>query len=479
MTTEERDSCIDSVKSILSFNLEAIAAEAFAEEDLQSVRVEQFTLTELLAIVKRAAKQLLNELKGDTWKVLPDLMVDAHENLSESEDNTALLTKQLAYISSSIEDKDLTSWVPELSFVVRYQMHYGFWDRSKTRVHNPNDLNLAQSQSEVELLAQTLKKSLEETSKIRNQLESSIETLEEFTTQKEEQLTSINKALESASQALTEVRNAEKDASTSSGKIATLLEQADKMLDTSRNKIAQDRKTFNDIKEQVALLADSSAQRLNEIGVRGQLFDEVIDSAKEKEQHILDQETEIMRLIGHAADGRLATSFNDREKALNDRVTWWRNASLAVVLVAIAWVFFIFYDNPSQDKLGINWLILLANVVRTSPAFLLVLFCQSQYTKERNIQEEYAFKAAVSRTVTSYADMIGTGEVNERVKMLIETIQRLYIPPVLGKPLKPFSIRSKDFAQAAKSMAETAQSLKTTVAEVLPSLKPDSKAEKP
>jgi hypothetical protein len=479
MTIEERDNCLSMSSNILAKDLDALAATIYPEQDLQSVIIEDFNLTELFIILKRAIKQLASELKGDSWKILPNRFTDPHTNLTNIKQGSVLLTEQISYIDESLNDgSSFETWVPETLLLVRYEMHYGFWDRSKTRVHNPNDLNLAKTQANSELLLESIKISLEEVDVIQQKLEEGINKLDEFSRLKTAQFTSLEKTLDSASQSLTSVRDSEKDASTSSGKITTLLEQAERALEISREKIGQDRKTFRKLEEQVNALTATATDQIAQFSTNNRNFDLIIDSAREREQHILDQEEEIMRLIGHAADGRLATSFNEREKALSSRVDWWRNASIWVTILALAWAAFIFYsNNPTSDTKGINWLTLLANLIRTSPGFILMLFCQSQYTKERNIQEEYAFKAAVSRTVTSYADMIGTGEVNERVKMLIETIQRLYLPPVLGKPLKPFSIRSKDFAQTAKSMAEAAQSFKTAVTEVLPSIKLDGKSD--
>ncbi|UOQ96651.1 hypothetical protein MUN81_15550 [Hymenobacter sp. 5317J-9] len=472
MTIEERELCIVAGNQILATDLEKVSANMFPDLELQSVVVGGIELPWLLTTLKRAAKQLVAELKSDNWRFLPNAVNDPDTNLTEARNGTVLLTRQVNYIIRAIEDKDpFENWLPETLFLVRYEMYYGFWERSKTRVHNPEDLNLAKSRTEIDLLAQSLAKSLEETEKTRKVLATNIEELDEFATSKEQQFASLEKTLESAFQSLASVRDSEKEASTSNGKISTLLDQTNKTLDESRKKISQDRKTFEELRGEIASTRKQVSDEFDLLSEHRKEFDNLVVSARTAESHILDQQEEIMRLIGHAADGRLATAFNDREKALSSSVMWWRWASLAAVFVAIGWIIFIFYKNPSQDGISINWLILLANVIRTSPAFLLVFFCQSQYTKERNIQEEYAFKAAVSRTVTAYADMIGTGEINERVRMLMETIQRIYIPPVLGKPMKPISFRTKDLAEAAKSLAETTQNMKSAVTDFLKSSK--------
>lgn len=466
MTLDEKDSCLIMAKGIAVQKLEKLAAEVYEGDELQSVTIEEYTLIELIDLLKRTIKQLIAELNSDSWKLLPNSLIDARQN-------SVSLKGQLTGIYNSLTAKEsFDSWLPYLLFIIRYEMNHGFWDRSKSKVHNLNELNLAKAQTDVNVLIQDLRNGLDETNKVYNRLESSIKDLNNYTEQKEHQFNSLEKTLELASQSLASVRNSEKEASTSNGKIATLLDQTDKTLDASRKKINQDRKTFDELRGDIATVRQQVSDEFDQLSEHRIAFDGLVASAREAETHILDQEERIMTLVGFAADGTLGGVFNNRKKELQWSVGLWIGLSLASVALAVYWVLYVFQKTPSQDHNGVNWLILLANVVRTSPMFVLVYFCLSQYTKERNIQEEYAFKSAVSMTVTAYADMIGTGEVNERVKMLMDTIQRIYVPPVLGKPIKPVSIRSKHFAQAAKSMADTAQNMKSAMADTLESIKP-------
>ncbi|WP_375418166.1 hypothetical protein [uncultured Hymenobacter sp.] len=466
MTAKERNECVDACEHIQALDIEALAAKQY--NNLKLEELEQFSLPEVINMLKRAVKQLLNQLQTDNWKLLPNEVSDPAINLTGAKQNVAKLEDQISFIHSSLLDEDsFTNWLPELLFVVRYEMHHGFWDRAEARVHSPDELALSEAQTEVGLLIQQLKNGLNEASEAHKRLEEKTQSINEFQLLKEKQFTDLDENLDSLKILLSSVQESEKQAAVGNGKISTLLEQSDKTLEASRKKIAQDRKTFHELESHIDHLTHQFSQQLQDLNVQSESFDGLIDSAREKEQNILAQEKEIMRLIGHAADGRLATAFNDREKAVSSRVDWWRTASLWVVLLAICWIVAIFFISPIQSQNGINWAIMVANIVRTAPAFILVFFCQSQYTKERNIQEEYAFKAAVSRTVTSYADMIGTGEVNERVKMLVDTIQRIYSPPVLGKSVEPISLKSEHIAQTAKSMSDTAQNLKSAVTDIL------------
>jgi hypothetical protein len=475
MTLEERQLCIMAANEILATDLEKVAAQKYPNEDLQSVLVDSLELPWILTTLKRAAKQLVAELEAEAWRVLPNAVNVLETNLTEVRSGIVLLTKQVNYIARGLEDEiDFDNWLPETLFLVRYEMHYGFWDRAEAQVHSPDELALGKAQTETGLLIQQLNNGLTEASKAYKRLEEKTDSVNGFQLLKEKQFAELEENLEALKMSLSSVQDLEKQAAVSNGKISTLLDQSDKTLEASRKKIVQDRKAFDVLQSEIATVRQHTSDELTQLTGHRETFDALVVLAQDAKERILDQEARILELIGYAADGTLGGVFNNRKKELQWPVYLWIGLSITSVILALCWVVYVFQKTPSQDHNSVNWLILLANVVRTSPAFVLVYFCLAQYTKERNIQEEYAFKAAVSMTVTAYADMIGTGEVNERVKMLIDTIQRIYLPPILGKPIEPISFKSEHIAQAAKSMADTAQNLKSAATDLLKPSKPTS-----
>lgn len=54
-------------------------------------------------------------------------------------------------------------------------------------------------------------------------------------------------------------------------------------------------------------------------------------------------------------------------------------------------------------------------------------YCISQYNKERNFQEEYAFKSASALTIKAYADILN--EVSKKDELVFEAVNNLYKSP--------------------------------------------------
>ena len=65
-------------------------------------------------------------------------------------------------------------------------------------------------------------------------------------------------------------------------------------------------------------------------------------------------------------------------------------------------------------------------------------YIMSQYNKERAIEEEYAFRAAIAETINAYADLLANQDDSDksndsRQKMLLSAIRQVYAKPVMHK----------------------------------------------
>ena len=92
-------------------------------------------------------------------------------------------------------------------------------------------------------------------------------------------------------------------------------------------------------------------------------------------------------------------------------------------------------------------------------------FVFSQYKKERNLQEEYAFKSAVAMTLTAYSEMLSNADNddnNSRQQMLLKSIELVYnqpqIHPVKSETL--FSFNTKDLKETVVELTDTLKNIK-------------------
>ena len=133
-------------------------------------------------------------------------------------------------------------------------------------------------------------------------------------------------------------------------------------------------------------------------------------------------------------------------------VTFWKWSVPVMAIATIAWIFFLF-GNGNVSGMSIE--VFAINSLKTIPALFLLLFSISQYTKERNFQEEYAFKSAVALTVNAYADQLN--EVTNKDKLIMDSVNEIYKTPIDQPKYKEKD--SKAAIETAKGLADVAKGL--------------------
>src|SRR5690606_9636661 len=123
----------------------------------------------------------------------------------------------------------------------------------------------------------------------------------------------------------------------------------------------------------------------------------VMEEAETLYTFLNGKKEEINRLLGMAADASLGTKYNDRGEKVGKGLKFWQWAVPISVVAAVIWVIVVFTCLKSTEF--DVWVNLAINLLKTSPVFILMGFVFSQYTKERNLQEEWLFKAAVAMTI--------------------------------------------------------------------------------
>ena len=162
--------------------------------------------------------------------------------------------------------------------------------------------------------------------------------------------------------------------------------------------------------------------------------------------------------MGPSADAALGGKFNKRETDVRKSLFWWRIAVVGSVLLAVTWAVIVFLCLATKTNLP--YLDILVNLVKTTPGFVLMGYIMAQYNKERAIEEEYAFKAAIAMTINAYANLLqeNDSEANKsRQLMLLGAIRQVYAKPQMHKesdPKKFYKDSSKELLEVLKDLAK-------------------------
>jgi len=112
------------------------------------------------------------------------------------------------------------------------------------------------------------------------------------------------------------------------------------------------------------------------------------------------------------------------------------------------------YLGDVPDEISIIRLI--TNSIKTLPFFFLLFYSIAQYNKERNFQEEYAFKSAVALTIKAYSDIVKKEELKD--ELIVNSVSGVYKSPTIVKTRK---------TKEESSILETARELINTAVEVI------------
>ncbi|EME2005940.1 hypothetical protein VWW00_004369, partial [Cronobacter sakazakii] len=309
------------------------------------------------------------------------------------------LSNMNAYISSA-------NYTNSLSYVYRlanYQRVNGFWELNTRRAFKKTERKL---QEEYELLE--MKKSLIELrileldgfvgkvadAEVRvntflEESQSQIKTYEALLQNLVSQNDSINNMFNSATGVVEKINSQLALAENKNSSIDKIFDDSEKALDAIKLNISQYKDEYGEISKKLNVLNSS--------------FDEKLTFVADKESYFKERNDYLDALIGREVGASLFETFKQRKNELAPSVNFWKFAVPVLAISTVLWIFFLFHLSEGQ---AMDYKLIIINSIKALPAIGLLLFGIAQYSKERNFQEEYAFKSAVALTLKAYAEQL-------------------------------------------------------------------------
>jgi hypothetical protein len=156
-------------------------------------------------------------------------------------------------------------------------------------------------------------------------------------------------------------------------------------------------------------------------------------------------------------------AFQSRMNTISAGKYWWAMAVGGLVLIVITLTYFIALHAQQGDlHSAAFWIKLSMNV----PLGFLISFCTIQYSRERRLEEEYAFKASISVSLNPYRDLIysilerdGTLADGTYTKFVVDSVRNVFTSPTE----KIFDSPKKFEGVSEKSLKATAELIGTAV----------------
>jgi hypothetical protein len=451
MNINQKQSILDVLEQILNLDLQKIIIESYAEEtDFSKINIGKYSADDFCFKVNKFTTQLKNELENGLGVLLP-----AAENYS-NDYGSVNLQQDLAQLFSYLTTKALPSAEQFLDKLIQYEIKNGFWDKSTAKAHSIDQEALKKQKVLIELNQKALDSNLLAYDGLKKNLETTISELNTLIDEKNQELSQITTLTITATTKLAEINTTVSNATVKETEINGILKNLTEKSESVTESITTNNTDFNTIKSEAKALTDSLTTNLT-------FADKNLTKAKADIIYIEDKKSMIELLTGMAADGSLGSKFNTRQEDLKSELVLWKSAIPIMTILTGIWVITVF--TCLKANFPNEWQNIAVNILKTSPAFILLSFVFSQYKKVRNLQEEYAFKSAVAMTLTAYSEMLAKADDATNVsrqQMLLKSIEMIYNQPQIH-PVKSesiFSFNTKPLKETVESLADAVKTIK-------------------
>jgi len=406
MTKEDIDIIKESLDEIFKFDFDKYIVEMYPNIPLENVMFREYNAIEFKKIYSNVIKRFEALIDSDVAIMLPIY----YYSDSSSFDITAVIS----YLRSEIGNSDKERFFDLIRYIFDYCIQFGNW--SKKIVYKPSF-----SQEKIESVMQeiTLAKS-----KLEQENEYLKGLIEEFLETKKD----LDNRVSQTVGFYENIKNKSKNADVYNTDISSYLSSAE----ANKNTIETLKTNIVNSEQKISDNIENYRKRFEEVIAKNTESLSLFKQAEELQKKILSQKDTVETLIGAAADGSLGTHFKERKNQIQMNVITFIVLVIASLVATTIWVYMIFYGFDINNS---DWVHFVINVLRTSPAWFLVWWLISRYSKERKLQEEYAFKSAIAMTMREHSKLLkntDSGDVDKRDSqqiMLLKALENIYRNP--------------------------------------------------
>jgi hypothetical protein len=450
MNITQKQTILNEIETIQSFDFDkSILANYPENTDLKSIVFGKYNALEFKSLLSKTIIQLKAELSNGFGLMLPNQENFYNDFGSVTLDND--IQNLRAYLATPNNENNAAEVLDRLMY---YQIRQGFWDRSKMKLHDVDTDKINAANEQLELAQKSLVNNLKTFTSLKTQFEEKQIEIDTFFEAKKQEMIAISTLLSDTQTSNSRITDLVSSSTNKETEIDGILKNIKSKVETVTESIEEYQTDFAAIKkENLILKTDLETTLENAL--------ENLKKSKEGNSFIESNRAEIVRLTGMAADGTLGSKFDQRQQKLTDGLSFWKWGVPIITILSIVWVLVVFTCLAANT--GNIWINLLINLLKTSPSFILMGFVFSQYNKERNLQEEYAFKSAVAMTLTAYSNMLENKDEDlnkTRQEMLLKSIEQVYNQPKIHSE-RIEKINTNNLKEAIQTLSDVVKNIKS------------------
>jgi hypothetical protein len=444
------------ISEIEQLKIENLVSEVFSNQDIGNIKIGEFNVPEYVSTLKRLIKQFKNEFQENGFYLPFQYNYQNEFGSGNLKNDFQQIIKQL-----NVKNHDhLNNTTGFINRLVYYQIVNGFWDKSTRKIHKPNEIKIVELKDQLSLISEQLEKYGRNFRNLTKELSLKKEDLENFISQKQKELQQITNNLQTSNSNNNQIAQLLNTSTSTNEKINGILTQQNQSLESQLKKIEKQEMNFDNQSERFSNLESSLNENIKDSKYQVIEFEKKLEFIEGKKAFFEERNNYLDELIGREVGASLFETFKQRKGELEKPVNKWLWIVIAMAILTFGAILTIFtnaFGLLGTVPTDISTTRLITNSIKSLPFFFLLFYAIAQYNKERNFQEEYAFKSAVALTIKAYSDII-TNEVLKD-ELIVSSVSRIFKSPTTNRKLK----KMKDDT----TMVNTAKDLLNTALEVM------------
>jgi len=455
MTPEHKHSILPQIDEFLKLDIDKRIVEVYKDyQDLTTVYIGYYSVTEFTEFSKKAIRQLGQILQSKLFSILP------FQYQFQNDFGAGNLRDDITYFVSYCSNNDFNNAVAHLYRLVYYQVQNGLWETNQPIDKKKKTETIDELENKLLLIAEKLSINAALNQQLIAELEAEKTSITQLVTTKNTELSEISNLLPIARTHSEEITRLMTVSTDSNQQITGLLNQQNSNLEIVKTKLEEEKTVYDSFQKELKDLKDSYKSEIETSTKKNADFDKLLTSVQDRSSTFDERLLQLDEIIGKEGAVKLFSTFNDRKIELEKPVTRWARIVFAtgvVALLLIVGVFTNFFGYVGGYPTSVDWHYLIINSLKSIPVMIVLFFTIKQYTKERNFQEEYAFRSAIALTIQAYGDIAG----EKKEDLINNAVASIYaLPTIMKEKSSYFSFRNRHLTDSINELIETIKKIK-------------------
>lgn len=435
------------IDNFFSIEIDKRVAEFYKDnENLKSIMIGQFDIITFIDLTKKVFNNFKEVFENDRYKLLP------FQYQFSNEFGGGQLNNDLSNLVSHLNANQYPNAHGYIVRLIHYQIINQIWEISaKKEKITKEDTNSLKN--ELTLISKHIKEYSDKINFLIKDLNAQKEELASFRNQKTIELQEITNSLQTSRAQATEISNLLNSSVSNNEKINSFIVQQTQKFTELETRNQTETTFYKQQKDNFEKLESDLTIQIGQVKEQISSFDEKLKFVEDKKSFFEERNEYLEKLIGREVGASLFETFKQRKLELKAPVNFWKWAVPIMAIATVLWIFFLFKGHTDIKSIQEWWELFAVNTLKSIPAIFLLLFSISQYKKERNFQEEYAFKSVVALTIEAYSNQLNDSK--NRDDLIMKSVLEVYKSPIHVKHDDKDDKPSKQILESVKNMSET------------------------